>query len=75
MEEKLRKVGEKLKKGTKWTDRLKQDDRKFDQDAIDVIIKLKIYNIQELDVWIEGTLKEANPNYKDPDLFFENLEK
>ena len=37
MEEKLRKVGEKLKKGTKWTDRLKQDDRKFDQDAIDVL--------------------------------------
>jgi len=28
-----------------------------------------------VDVCIEGTLKEANPNYKDPDLFFENLEK
>jgi hypothetical protein len=27
---------------------------------------------QELEKWVEGTLKEANPNYKDPDLFFEN---
>lgn len=26
-------------------------------------------------MWVEQTLKEANPNYRDPDLFFENLEK
>lgn len=24
---------------------------------------------------MEQTLKEANPNYRDPDMFFENLEK
>jgi hypothetical protein len=32
-------------------------------------------HIKELEKWVEVTLKEANPNYKDPDLFFENLEK
>ena len=50
MEEKLRKVGEKLKKGTKWTDRLQMDARKFDQDAIDVF-KL---NIKYFRNWMLG---------------------
>jgi hypothetical protein len=27
-----------------------------------------------LEGWIENTLKKANPNYKDPDTFFDNLE-
>jgi len=39
------------------------DERNTDQKAID-----------ELDDWVENTLKEANPNYKDPDKFFERME-
>jgi hypothetical protein len=30
--------------------------------------------LKELDDWEQNTLKEANPNYRDPDKFFENLE-
>lgn len=47
-----------------WTDKLK-----LDQDEI------KKADIDDLDKWIETTLKPSNPNYQDPDKFFENLEK
>jgi len=46
-----------------WKERVKLDEMYEDKRAID-----------ELDGW-EGTiLKEANPNYKDPDKFFEEMD-
>ena len=37
---------------------------KIDKEAVD-----------ELDNWVENVLKEANPNYRDPDLFFDREEQ
>ena len=44
----------------KWADKLKLDSLNEDISALN-----------EVEVWMEFTLKEANPNYKDPDKFFE----
>ena len=41
----------------------RRDQHKRDKQAVD-----------ELDDWVENVLKEANPNYKDPELFFEREE-
>ena len=30
--------------------------------------------VGELEPWVELVLKDANPNYKDPDTFFERME-
>jgi hypothetical protein len=46
-----------------WKERLKKEEEKQDLDAID-----------ELDKWVEVVLKDVNPNYKDPDTFFERME-
>ncbi|CAD8114859.1 unnamed protein product [Paramecium sonneborni] len=64
MEKKVQLIQSKIKKGTLWTDKVKMD-----QDAE------KKQDIEDLDTWIETTLKPSNPNYQDPDKFFENLEK
>lgn len=47
-----------------WKERLKLEEEKQDRDAID-----------ELDKWVEVVLKDVNPNYKDPDTFFERMEQ
>ena len=36
--------------------------------------KIDVEAVDELDNWVENVLKEANPNYKDPDQFFEREE-
>ena len=46
-----------------WKNKSKQIQKQEDVDTID-----------ELDSWVENTLKKANPNYKDPELFFVNME-
>ena len=37
MERKLKAASDKLKRGTKWVDKVKKDFRKDDEDAVDVI--------------------------------------
>ncbi len=46
-----------------WKERLAKDERDDDARGID-----------ELDGWVENTLKSSNPNYQDPDTFFERME-
>ncbi|KAM3137676.1 hypothetical protein pb186bvf_010290 [Paramecium bursaria] len=64
MEKKLQEIQSQIKKGMKWSDRLKLDNE---------ISKKK--DLDELDTWVETILKPSNPGYQDPEKFFENLEK
>ncbi len=31
-------------------------------------------SLEDLEGWVDNTLRKANPNYKDPDTFFDNLD-
>lgn len=44
-----------------WKERKAMEEAKEDKNQVD-----------ELDQWEENTLKEANPNWKDPEKFFDN---
>lgn len=44
-----------------WKEREKLDEAREDK-----------RQVEELDVWEDQTLKEANPNWKDPEKFFDN---
>ena len=47
-----------------WPERVKIDAKKEEEDYLN-----------NLDDWEQNTLKEANPNWNDPETFFERMEK